>query len=462
MLLNKILNYCPRQWLALLTTACCSSLLFLNLSSIPVALPSIQHELSFSEEQVEWVINVYFLALTMLILPAGRLADLFGCRYLLCTGFLLFSIGSLMAGFSNNMWWLFGGRILQGMGGASMYPAMGAYLISSFPPGERGKASGINVATGSIFLVLGPIIGGICAQWLSWRYLFFINLPLSCLGYLMTLRFAQAVQSEKKSFDFLGSCFLGVGIGSVTFALMRGAQLGWTHPLTLILFLAGFVFILAFFFAYRFLPHPIIDLSFFSRRIFTVSTFCGCLAQVISMVIVFWILYFQNALGYSPTAVGWLIVLSYIQGIIISPFGGYLADSFGVKMPVTIGFILFIFSLLWLAFFANPDNIYSLFPTFVAYGLSLALIMSATYAAPIEEIQENKRATALSLTLALRQLSPTFGIAFLSAIYLSYVAAEKPLHLAFKSINLLGAGLALIGVMVALIFLPNSVPKNNN
>lgn len=451
---SKIKDF-PNKWITLSVTACCLSLIYLNLSSVPVALPTIQHQLNFSAEMVEWIINAYLLTLTVLILPAGRLADLFGYRALFCWGLGLYAIGSILCGLSPNGTWLISGRVVQGMGGAAMFPQVGAYLTTTFPSGERGKAIGLNVGIGSIFLMLGPILGGWFTQYLSWRYLFWLNLPITIFGFVMTLWIVQRSNKVKEvTFDFVGASFLGISLGSVTIALMQGAKWGWDAPITLSLFLVSIVAISLFFVTYRKNAQPIVDLSFFRQRLFTAATCCGCLTQLISMVTVFWALYFQESIGFSPTSAGWIIVFANFPAIFIAPFGGHLADNWGVKVPVIMGFGLLIFALVWLSIFAATTSIVFLFPTLIAFGLGTPLIMSPSYVASLDNIQENKSASASSLSLALRQLAPTFGMAIMNAFYLSLMKFEKPTIFAFTGINLLAAGVAFVGLIVAVIFLP--------
>lgn len=448
------------KWLALTVTSCCLSLLFFNFSSVPVALTTIQSNLHFSSDNFEWIINTYLLSLAVLILPAGRLADLIGFRFLFCSGFVLFALGSLICGFSFSPTQLILGRVIQGMGGAAMFPPMGAYLISTFPNGQRGKAIGINVGIGSIFMMLGPMIGGTITEYFSWRYLFLINLPIAFFGFCMTLKIVPLkttsdVPNDKREFDYLGALLIALSIGSITISLMEGAKWGWgSFPTLLLLFSAAF-FLILFLITYKKFSEPIVDLSLFKQPIFTGATFCGCLAQLITMVTVFWTIYFQQSLGFCPITSGWAIVLTNFPPIFIAPYGGHLADSLGVKIPVTIGFCLLIFALGWINFFSDSISISQLLPAFFSFGFGLSLVMSPSYVASIEEIPDEKRAAASSLSLALRQLAPTFGMAILSAFYLTLLEAEKPSLTAFKVINLICTFIACIGIFIALFFLPS-------
>ena len=377
-----------------------------------------------------------------------------------CWGLGLYALGSLVCGFS-----FFSSPINirpyhSGNGGRSNVSPMGAYLISTFPIGQRGKAIGFNVGIGSIFLMLGPMIGGAITEYFNWRYLFFLNLPIAFFGFYMTLKIVplkinEICETEKKEFDYLGALFLALSMGSITIALMQGAKWGWGSVPIFLLFFGSAFFLILFLVTYKRFSEPIVDLSLFKQPLFTGATSCGCLAQLIAMVTVFWVVYLQQSLGFCPITSGWAIVLTNFPPIFIAPFGGHLADSLGVKLPVTIGFSLLIFALCWITVFSPTPDIVQLFPAFFSFGFGMALVMSPSYVASMEEVSDEKRAAASSLSLALRQLSPTFGMAILSAFYLTILEAQKPTLMAFRAINIIAAFIAFIGILISLFFLPS-------
>lgn len=451
------------KWLAFAISVCCLSLFFLNMSSIPVILTTIESNLNFSSNNLEWIVNSYLLSFAILILPLGKLADFIGFRSSFCLGLSLYILGSLICGVCQNPNQLILGRVIQGFSGAAMFPITSALLMSAFPKSQWGKALGFSVGIGLIFFMLGPILGGIFAERYDWRYVFLLNLPIAFLGLIMVLKYPkkreikeQKVKKFAKKFDYLGAIFLGLSMGSINIGLMQGAKWGWGSLNTFFFFVATVLFLLLFFVSYKRNHEPIIDLSLFKQRFFMGATSCGCLGQLIGMVTVFWVLYFQQSLGFNPITAGWAILLTNFPSIFIAPLGGHLADSLGVKWPVALGFSFAIFALLWITIFSNATNITQLLPAFLCFGFGLSLIMEPSYIASMENISEDKWASASGLTLALRsQIAPTIGMALMSAFYLTLQEGNQTDALAFKTINILAAIIAAIGVFISLFFLPS-------
>src|SRR3989304_9397941 len=165
-----------RKWWILVAMTGCVSMIFIDITVLPVALPTMHRDLKLTELGMQWVINSYTLALTVLLLAGGRLADLLGLRRAFCFGLVIFSTASLLAGLSTAQWWLIASRVLQGFGGALLLSSTQAIITASFSPNERGKALGLYTSIGSIFFPLGPVLGGFFRQYLTWPYVFFLNL----------------------------------------------------------------------------------------------------------------------------------------------------------------------------------------------------------------------------------------------------------------------------------------------
>ncbi len=226
-----------KKWWILLVTAAGTSLTFLDITIIPVALPTIQKQFGFSHASIVWVVNAYLLSLTSLLLVGGRLCDLLGKRTLFIWGFSVLGAGSVISAFSFSAGSLLFGRAVQGLAGAMIIPTTGALLIATFPLGERAKVLGINTAIGSIFLIMGPPIGGFLTQFLTWRSIFFMNLPLVAFGIIMTLLIVQPNKRKKERFHFGGAFILMAGIVFLVVGLMESNTWGWSSFWTISLLL---------------------------------------------------------------------------------------------------------------------------------------------------------------------------------------------------------------------------------
>lgn len=429
-------------WRILLVTSSILALLFLNSTMLPVALPTLQRDLEISNLILAWVLNAYILAASAFLFLGGGLVDWWGVRWTALTGFLLLAAASIGAACSLSGPWLIGMRALQGMGSGLVFPLSGSLIILYISPKARGRALGTNAGIGSIFLVLGPLLGGLFTQYLSWRWLFLLNLPILAVGGSAVWVLLPPSRGKRDHFDIWGALLLACLISSLTIALVEGKSWGWSSPLTLSLLVLGLTSALLFFWNYRRVHTPILDLALFKRPLFSIGTACLVLTQLLLMVTIFWALHFQIKLEFSPFEAGILIMFATLPVAFFAPFGGHLADRFGSKLPVTTGFGLIIFSLVWLALLGHSRNLILLLIGLLPFGSGIPMIFAPGYVATMEGVEPVARATAL--ILALRQLGASLGLAVMSALFL---ALERS-GWAFAAVNAFGACMALIGLIL--------------
>lgn len=439
-------------WSILFVTSSATALIFLDSTVMPVSLPTIQKELLFSKTGIVWVVNSYLLALVTFMLIGGRLCDLWGVRRSYRWGLVFFFLGSTLAALSFSKWWLLAGRALQGMGGALTIPATGALIMDTFPPGKQAKAIGINTGIGSLFLVLGPPIGGIFTQYLNWRGIFWINIPVILFIFVMSKRLIPLTKLKKEPFHLLGAAPLALAIIFLVGALMEGSRWGWTSSFILSLFGLATAFFLFFCWVSLRSEAPIIDFSIFKRPYFRISTFCIFITQFLVMATVFWALYFQQELGFSAAKAGFLILLATLPVLFFAPLAGFWADKIGPKIPILFGYGFLIFSLLWFTFFPSTKNVLLLLPGLLPFGCGIPLIMSPSFPAALSHVPSAKLGTASALVTTLRQFASTLGIALMSAIFYG-VAQSSGFKASFSAISFLAALLAMIGMLFALLFL---------
>ncbi|MCP5506504.1 MAG: MFS transporter [Chlamydiales bacterium] len=400
----------------LIAMICCTSLIFLNATLFPVALPTIQRELSVSLSTLQWIINAYLLATAIFVIAGGRLADLFGARRIFCLGVGIYSLASVMGAFAESGWWLVMSRAIQGTGGAMMSPAGMSLLIHAFPENKRGKAIGIVVAVGSLFLSLGPFVGGAFTQYLSWRWAFWINPPIAAFGIIMMLKAVPKSVKQNETFDFLGFFTMSAAITCLTIGLMEGKKWGWESWQTIFFLLLAITFFLAVRGLERFSPFPFFKFSLFRNRTFLGGCLLIICAQFLLMITVFWPLFFQKIITDSPMIAGLITAIGTIPLMLFAPISGNLADRRGPRLPLAIGFALLLICFLWFAYFLQYQKVALLFPALFAFGAGISFVMTPASAATLSAVPKTKTGVATGMYNTLRFTGATIGVAVLGAV----------------------------------------------
>lgn len=436
-----------RKWWILAAMTTSVSMIFIDITVLPVVLPTLQREMQISDLGLQWILNAYTLSLAVFVLAGGKLGDRLGLRKTFCFGVLLFALSSAMCGLSNSELELIINRTIQGIGGALLLPATQAILISHFPPHQRGKALGLFVSIGSIFLSLGPLIGGSLTSYLSWRYVFWINLPIAAIGLLLTLYAVPRMKGKKIPFDIRGFLILSVGIASSVVALMQAQRWGWGSFATLGLLLVGALALMVLFLR-KHKPHAsILDFDLVKKKSFLASSTSICTNQMLIMVSVFWVIYFQNILGFSPSKAGGYAFIANIPVLFAAPLGGYLVDKLGPRLPVMTGFGLLAFSLGWFVIFERQEQIWLLLPSLVTFGFGVSMIFTPSYVSLMNDVSAEKRGAASGITSALRQFSSSLGLALFGTLYSSIYSGHLTRFLEKKESTASVSTLELEGIL---------------
>jgi EmrB/QacA subfamily drug resistance transporter len=407
-----------RKWWILFAMTSAISVIFIDITVLPVTLPTIQRTLGFSDLSLQWIVNAYTSALTVFVMAGGRLGDRYGRKKIFFLGQLLFTVGSTLCGLSYHEWWFIAFRVIQGSGAALLLPSSFAIVFSSFPQEQRGKAIGLFVSIGSVFLATGPFIGGIFTQYLSWRFVFWINLPVLFVGYLLA-RFSVP-KSEKQSipFDVVGFITFSLGITFLIVGLMETKAWGWCSPFTISFLLIGSFLLILLYKVDRKTNDPFIDFTLFKNRNFSGSLSSVFCTQFLLMVTIFWAMYFQNVLGFSPTQTGILSLLSNAPTILAAPVAGHLLDKKGPRLPVTLGFILVSGSLIWFTQILDQKNVPLLLSALIPFGVGIPFILTPSSTTAIAEIPAERRGLATATLSMIRQFGATLGLAILGTIFL--------------------------------------------
>lgn len=412
------MNAKNQKWWILVAMTSAISMIFIDITVLPVALPTIQRSLDISELGLQWIVNAFTLALTVFVLAGGRLGDMLGLRKVFCWGLLLFTIGSAFCGLSNGETWFIFSRLFQGVGGALLLPTSAAIIINAFPPAERGRAMGLYVSIGSVFLAIGPLLGGVFSQYLSWRFIFWINIPIALIGFLLTLYAVPSFEGHRRRFDYRGFITSSLSICFLVIPLMQAKEWGWTSPLTMGMITLGVALFALLLIIDRKAKDPYLELALFKNRtIFGTlgSIFC---TQFFLMITVFWAIYFQNIYGYSPTQAGALSLLSNIPIIFAAPLAGWLLDRQGPLLPIAIGFSCVIFALIWFLQLLEVNNIWLLLSAIIPFGIGIPFIFTPSFTATLSLVPAQKRGVASGTTTMLRQFGGSLGLAIFASLYI--------------------------------------------
>ncbi len=402
----------PNKWLVLIAMTGALSMVMLDATVVSVALPSIQASLDLTQTQVQWVVNAYLLALAALVAFGGRLADIFNRVHILVAGILIFTIASATAGFAQDEVMILASRAVQGLGAALMMPPSQTLALNAFSANERGKAMGIYAGVSSVFLSLGPLIGGAFTE-VSWRWVFLINLPLGILTILMVARARPDGRvASAQRMDWPGTLTLIPGLVAIVLALMQATTWGWSSALTIGLLVAGALLVLAFVLIELRVHQPLIELRLFVSRNFSADT--AVLALVffgLMGITVFGAIYVQDMLGFSPIEAGLSMLPLTLPLLIVAPLGGRLYDKMGPRALTTAGALLVAIGFVWTAAFLHEFDYTILVPAYLVMGVGLGLVMSPTNTDALNTAPAKHRGQASGVISTARQVGSTFGIA---------------------------------------------------
>ena len=452
-----------RKWLALAVIVAAQFMVVLDIAIVNVALPSIRDDLNFAPENLQWVVSAYAILFGGALLLGGRLADIFGRRRLFIIGLALFSGASLLCGVSWSEGSLIAFRALQGLGGALFAPAALSILMTTFAEGaERNRALGIWGAASGSGGAAGVLLGGVLTSYLSWPWVFFINVPVG----LAVIAAAPAVlresrgQHEHRHFDVAGATSVTAGVMLLVYAMTRATQEGWSSTATLGL-LGASAALLAMFVAIELRsPAPLLPMRIFRLRSLSAANAVATMVGAVAFSQFFLLtLYMQGVLGYSAveTGVGFAAVTLTI--IVFSNVAQRLVTRYGVRVVLTTGLSLDAAAMV--LFTRLPvDGVYfwDLFPGLIVSGVGMALSFVPMTIAGLTGVRREDAGIASGLINTSRQVGGAIGLAAVTTIVASYTSASTGSGLAavdgelvngFQAGFLVLAGMALLGAVLS-------------
>jgi EmrB/QacA subfamily drug resistance transporter len=415
-----------RKWWTLLAVCTATFMLLLDITIVNVALPAIEAALHASFSDLQWVVDAYALALATCVLTAGALADLFGRKRLFILGIALFTIASAACGAANDALFLIIARGAQGVGGAMMFATALALLSQEFHGRERGTAFGIWGATIGAAVAIGPLAGGMLTSWLSWRWIFIVNIPIGAGAILLSLaQLRESSDPEHSRLDPIGLVTFTGGLLCLILALIEGNNHGWSSTPIVSLLIAAAV-LLALFVASQARSGPtMIDLSLFARPAFVGAQITAfAISSTLFAMFLYLTLYLQNVLGLSPLQTGVRFLPLSVISFFAAPIAGRLSARVPIRLLLGGGLALVALSLWLMSGTTASSGWTTLLPGFLVGGVAIGMVNAPLASTAVSTVRVERAGMASGINNTFRQLGFATGIAALGAVFASRVTAR--------------------------------------
>ena len=454
-----------RKWWALALLSVVQFMVVLDIAIVNVALPSIQADLKFTQENLQWVISAYALVFGGFLLLGGRAADLLGRRRVFVVGLAVFAISSLFAGLAWSEASLIAARSLQGLGAAIISPAALSILTTTFSEGrERNIALGVWGAVGGFGAAAGVLLGGIFTDALSWEWIFFVNIPVALVALaLAPILLNESRDARAKSFDALGAVLVTAGLSSAVFGITQANSYGWTSAKTIGIFVAAALLLGGFLLTESRTQDPLMPFSIFRIKTVSGANVVGfILGTAIFSLFLMLTLYMQEVLGYSAmkTGVAYLAVAG--TSIFWAAVASQIVTRVGVKPVLVIGMSLLTVGLLYFTQVSvGGSYLGDLLPGFLIVGVGMSFAFVAISIAALAGIEAKEAGLASGLINTSQQIGGALGIAVLSAVAVAHTndavragdAVPSALTSGFQAAFWVGAAISAAGVVAAAVLI---------
>ncbi|MBV8084579.1 MAG: DHA2 family efflux MFS transporter permease subunit, partial [Chloroflexi bacterium] len=418
-------------WIVLVVLCCGFFMILLDTTVVQIAIPNMLDGLHTTLDQILWVVNAYILVYAVLLITAGRLGDVYGQRNLFALGLVIFTASSAYCGLAPDVTHLVAARVLQGIGGALLTPQTLAILTTLFPPDKRGAAFGVWGGIAGIAAIAGPTLGGFLVTNFSWRWIFFINLPIGVLTLIATFILIPDMRvGQSHRFDIVGVLLASAGLFGIVFGLIEGQRFNWgsiVGPISVPLILALGVLVMGIFVWWEARQaEPLVPLPLFRDRNFSLMNWIS-LAVSFGMLGFFLpvVIYFQSVLGLTALQTGLAILPMSGFTMVIAPVAGRLADKFGGKYFLFGGNLLFALGMAWLALSVNATaGEWSFLPCFLLAGFGLGMVFAPMATVAMRNIKPDMAGAASGVFNTTRQLGSVIGTAVVGAILQNRLAVD--------------------------------------
>ena len=411
------------KWWALSCTSLGMLLATINSGTLIIALPDLERSLHTSLLELVWVILVYMIASTVLVLSAGRLSDQFGRKKAFIGGFLVFALASLGAGFAGSGTQLILWRIMQGIGGSFLFANAAAIVTDAFPRRQLGLAMGTNTMVAAIGLVIGPVLGGALVA-INWPWVFWFNVPLALVGSLWAARILREVtgRDEVTTFDVAGTITFLVGLTGLVLGISKGGISGWGNPGVIGSLIAAVIMLPAFVLIERRHRAPMLDLTIFSNRLFSAASAAAFINGLARFALMFvFVFYFQGVQGNSPILAGIKLAPMAVGMLISSPLAGIWADRRGSRGLAVLGMLVGAAALALMTTLGRDTTYWASGIYLFLVGIGSGMFNSPNTAAMMGTVAPHRRGIAAAARVLVQNTGAVISIAFVIAVVTSSV-----------------------------------------
>jgi EmrB/QacA subfamily drug resistance transporter len=407
-----------RKWWTLAAVVVCSFMLLLDVTIVAVALPSIADSLDPSFASLQWVVDAYTLTLTVVLLTAGSLGDIFGHKRLLAIGLVIFTASSLACAQAPSATFLDLSRGVQGIGAAVMFATALALIVQEFPPQERGVAFSAFGAASGVAVALGPIVGGLLTDAWGWEAVFYINIPIGIVSFIIIQKKLVNVAGRPTRVDFPGVFTFSIAMFLAIYATIRGNDEGWTSALILGCYAGSIIFFTAFFIIETRIRQPMLDLSLFRKRTFVGANLAAFTMAFASITLLFYLtVWFQSILGYSPIQAGLRLVVFTGAGLSVAPIAGAISEKVSPRITLTFGLVLIGVGSLFMTSVLESDSAWTaIIPGMLLGGWGTGIINPIMAAASLGVVPPSQGGIASGTNNTFREAGQTAGIAVLGTL----------------------------------------------
>ena len=446
----------PRRWRLLGLLAVAQFMLILDVTVVAIALPNIQSDLGLSRETLTWVVSAYTLMFGGLMLLGGRAADLFGSRRVVLTGLIVFTLASLVTGLANGPELLLGGRVAQGIGAAMLSPAALSVVTKTFDGDERNKALGIWSAMGGGGAAIGVLLGGLLTAGPGWQWVFYINLPIGLIVFILLLRLLPADRPSEQQgrLDVPGALLVTAGTGTAIYALINAGDRGWLSAATLGTLAGALVLYGVFAWVQRSVRSPLMDLRILTRRPVAVGTFMLLIATAL-MISMFFLgsFYLQHFKQYGALRTGLLFLPVAIAAIVGAHLAGQLVGRVGARPVAVAGFAITAIGVAVPAIGEGATEIV-IGMTVGTVGLGAAFVAAST--TTFAQIDHREAGLASGILSTFHEFGASLGVAVVSSVAAASLAGT--VSTGFSSGFTFAAITAAVAAVLALIVVPAFKP----
>jgi EmrB/QacA subfamily drug resistance transporter len=445
------------KWWVLIAIGIGTFMSALDGSVVNTILPVLRSAFSSSIASIEWVVTIYLLVLSGLLLSFGRLGDIHGHKSIYLLGFVIFIASSALCGLASTVAVLVIFRAIQALGGAMLAANSPAILTKCFPARQRGQALGLQATMTYLGLTIGPSLGGWLTDQFSWRAVFYINVPVGLLAFILTLIFINRDPhtDNHEPFDFVGAVLFLAGLTALLFGLNQGQDLGWMSAPILISILTAVIMLLVFWWVETRISSPMLDFRLFSNNLFTLSVTSAIFNYMCVYSVTFLMpFYLIQGLGMSPSRAGLILTAMPIVMAIIAPVSGGLSDRFGTRLLAFVGMVALAIGLFLLSRLRLDSPPLDIAFRLAVTGLGIGIFISPNTSALMGAAPYKRQGIASSVLATSRNMGMVLGVGYAGAIFTTKLGllgnqSANSFILATQVSFLAATFIAILGIIVS-------------